>query len=274
MPTREHHVRSTDLTILAREHSPTETGPHVVLVHGYPDQQELWDPMVALLRDDFHVVTYDVRGAGGSDTPASRDGYRTELLVEDLIAVVEATIPDAERFHLVGHDWGSVQGWDVVASEGHDARLHGRIASYTSISGPSLDHVAAAYRHTSGRRLRMLNQAVHSWYVAAFHVPKLPELIWNRQRPRLAHNGANGLNLYRANIRRRMRAPGTTETDVPVLVIVPTKDSFVRPVLLEDLDQHCSNLRRVDVDAGHWVPRSHPEKVAALVREHVSDHSA
>lgn len=271
-------VPSAGLTLSVREYGVPASGDarertHLVLVHGYPDQQEMWDPVVTELtsRSDLpgpHVVTYDVRGAGGSGTPPSRDGYRTELLVEDLVAVVQATVPDGERFHLVGHDWGSVQCWDAVGAASRDERLLGRVATYTSISGPSLDHVAALFRNAHGRRLRVLNQALHSWYVAAFHVPWLPDTLLARRN----RNAANGLNLYRANIRRRMRDPGVTRTDVPVLLVVPTRDKFVTPTMLEDVGDHCSDLTRVEIDAGHWVTRSHPAEVAALVARHVREH--
>jgi pimeloyl-ACP methyl ester carboxylesterase len=272
----ERRVPSVGLSLSVREHSAAGPGrPHLVLVHGYPDQQQMWDRVVAHLDGaGFHIITYDVRGAGGSDVPASRDGYRTELLVEDLIAVVGATVPEGEPFHLVGHDWGSVQLWDVVAAEAADARLRGRVASFTSISGPSLDHVAYLSRHHEGRRLRMLKQAVHSWYVYAFHVPVLPELVWNVLDRRRGRNAVNGLDLYRANMLRRLRGAGELRTDVPVQVLVPTRDKFVTDVMVDDLGGSCSNLTVVKIDAGHWVTRSHPGEVADLIAGHVRRHSA
>ena len=291
----EQRVRSAGVTLCVREHSPAGAGrEHVVLVHGYPDRQDMWEPVVTRLDPDrLHVVTYDVRGAGRSEPPATTSGYRCELLVEDLAAVVGASVPDDERFHLVGHDWGSVQLWDAVAEPQHGS-LAGRIASFTSISGPSLDHLAHLYRNPAGRRGRLLKQSVRSWYVYAFHLPWLPEAVWSRRSRWLARlmaaldhraghghwtsqlgaDAANGLGLYRANVRRRMRRPGRLHTDVPVLVVVPTRDKFLTDVTLEDLDRFCRDVRVVEVDAGHWVTRSHPQTVAELVTEHVRIHSA
>src|SRR6476660_3088881 len=102
----ERRVRSATVTLVVREHSPAGPGrPTVVLVHGYPDQQDTWDRLVARLPlDAWHVVTYDVRGAGSSDAPRRTADYRTERLVDDLVAVLDAVLPDGERAHLVGHD--------------------------------------------------------------------------------------------------------------------------------------------------------------------------
>jgi pimeloyl-ACP methyl ester carboxylesterase len=49
--------------------------PTVLLVHGYPDTQAVWDGVVSELVDDFHVVTYDTRGIGASKGPLFKHGY-------------------------------------------------------------------------------------------------------------------------------------------------------------------------------------------------------
>jgi pimeloyl-ACP methyl ester carboxylesterase len=286
-------VRSGDVTLAVREHSPAGPGrPTLVLVHGYPDRQDTWDTLVGHLPlQRWHVVTYDVRGAGASDVPARREDYRTERLVDDLVAVLDAVARPGERVHLAGHDWGSVQLWDAVAAEGTDPRLTGRIASFTSVSGPSLDHVALLARRPQGRRAALARQQAHSWYVAAFQVPVLPELVWragaarigralaareglpgDHWGPGLADDAAHGLELYRANAARRMKDPTPVRTDVPVLVVHPTRDRFLTEVLLEDLDEECSDLRVVRLDAGHWAVVTHAAEVAALLQEHVGNH--
>ena len=283
-------VASGDVSIALTEHSPPGPGrPTVVLVHGYPDRQDTWTRLVDRLpQDRWHVVTYDVRGAGASDVPATRAGYRTERLVDDLVAVLDDVRADGGAAHLVGHDWGSVKLWDAVAAEAVDPRLRGRIASFTSISGPSLDHVALLNRHPAGRRGRLARQGLHSWYVYAFQVPVLPGLAWRTSAerigravarreglppdhwgPGLAADAEHGLELYRANVVRRMRRPNAFHTDVPVLVVHPRRDRFLTAVLLEDLDERCNDLRVEILDAGHWVTVTHPGLVADLVIQHV-----
>ena len=120
--------------------------PPVVLVHGYPDSAAVWEPLRAQLDGGHRVISYDVRGAGASDAPAARSGYRLQRLAADLSAVVDATC-GGKPFHLVGHDWGSIQSWQAVT----DPQLKGRIASYTSMSGPCLDH---AFDHALDRASR------------------------------------------------------------------------------------------------------------------------
>src|SRR5688572_25690092 len=115
--------------------------PTVVLVHGYPDASVVWDDVAARLASDHHVVTYDVRGMGHSAAPTGPHPYRLARLADDLFAVIDAVSADAPA-HVVGHDWGSIQSWEAVT----DPDRNHRIASYTTLSGPCLDHVGHALR--------------------------------------------------------------------------------------------------------------------------------
>ena len=144
-------VTSTDGTSIAVHASGNPGGPTVVAVHGYPDNHSVWDGLADELGGEYRVVTYDVRGAGESDAPADRRGYRMDRLVDDLVAVVDA-VSDGRPVHLIAHDWGSIQCWPALT----DPRLAGRIASYLSVSGPSLDHAGplAARRRVITRSRR------------------------------------------------------------------------------------------------------------------------
>ncbi|HEX3539354.1 MAG TPA: alpha/beta fold hydrolase [Acidimicrobiales bacterium] len=268
--------------------------PTVLLVHGYPDTSAVWHPVATLLAARFHVVAYDVRGAGASSAPAATSEYALPHLVEDLAAVAAATSPD-RPVHLVGHDWGSIQGWEAVTSE----RLNGRVASFTSLYAPSLDHAAAwareRLRHPTGRGVaELLGQQARSWYVAAFHLPGVPAL-WHHglgrrwpaflhrveqvptdddyPAPTLAADAARGIALYRANFGNRLAHPRPQSTIVPVQVVVPTRDHYVSAALSTGLERWVPRLWRSPVDAGHWLPRTHPELVAEYVTELV-DHLA
>jgi pimeloyl-ACP methyl ester carboxylesterase len=237
--------------------------PTIVAVHGFPDTHAMWDPVAKLLSERFRVVTYDVRGAGESAAPARRDGYAMSWLVDDLVAVLDATVGPAGQAHLVGHDWGSVQLWEALLRERSDRRLAGRLASFTSISGPGLGQVAAFFRSARrpGRLLPVAAQLVRSAYIPPFCLPVLPNIAMGLVAGR---TGANGVNLYGANIRRAPLPPRTRPT-VPVQLIVATRDPFLRPVLYADSDTWADQVERVDIDAGHWAPRTHAREIAELV---------
>ncbi|MEJ7706563.1 MAG: alpha/beta fold hydrolase [Nocardioidaceae bacterium] len=238
--------------------------------------------------ESFHCIVYDVRGAGASTAPLLREGYHLRHLLTDLVAVLDELAAD-RRVHLVGHDWGSVQLWDAVLRESSDARLTGRIASYTSISGPALQHVSAfseAARRGDWRRMREgLKQLMRSWYVFAFQVPVLPEAAikvgtrrllaagrLSRFGPTLTDDAVHGLELYRANVRHVEHIPGGPRTTLPVQLVVPLRDSFVTPAVTGEVGRFVPRLTRVEIDAGHWVPLTSPTLLATLIADFVHSH--
>lgn len=259
--------------------------PTIVLVHGYPDSARIWKQVAEKLANDFHVVAYDVRGAGASAKPARLRDYRLDCLSADLCAVIDKASPD-RPVHLVAHDWGSIQTWESVTNP----KLRTRIASYTSLSGPCLDHVGFWLRQQLRERHfgKLARQARHSWYIAAFHLPLLAPLAWKlgggrwpafiarlegtsiEPDPLQVDNGRQGIALYRANMLPRLLHPRNRFTEVPVLLLVARKDPFVRPDLYIGLERWVPQLEREDLELGHWSPLSQPtliaERVTAFVR--------
>lgn len=267
--------------------------PTVMLVHGYPDSKEVWSEVAERLAARFHVVLYDVRGHGRSTAPQPlRGGFTLEKLTDDFLAVADAVSPD-RPVHLVGHDWGSVQGWEFVTV----ARTEGRIATFTSMSGPSLDHFGhwikrRMARPTPRRAAQLLGQGAKSWYVYLLHTPVLPELAWRgplgkrwpailrrmEQAPAgsyptasLPSDAAHGAWLYRDNVRPRLRRPRSDAyAHVPVQLITPTGDFFLSERLYDELEVWAPELVRRSLPARHWMPRTRPDQLAAWIGEFVT----
>jgi pimeloyl-ACP methyl ester carboxylesterase len=267
-------VTSADGVRLAVHESGNPAGPVLVAVHGYPDNHTVWDGVAAELGDEFRVIAYDVRGAGASDKPTSRAAYRMERLADDLYAVLDAVSPDAP-VHLLGHDWGSIQLWEPLTQP----RFAGRVATFTSISGPSLDHVGAWMR--DGRHLgSSLRQLLASTYMVAFQVPLLPEAVLRRAPiervvgrsfVRSEADRTNGINLYRANVIGRVGRPRPPRVSLPVLVLAPTDDPYSRVrTATEAPVPYVEDLTVEQVPGGHWVITEDPGLVADRVRAFIA----
>lgn len=282
--TATRRVRTTDGIELAVFESGDPGRPTVVAVHGYPDNHTVWDGVAAILAERYHVVTYDVRGAGDSGRPPARAAYRIPQLVDDLGAVIDAVSP-GRPVHLIAHDWGSIQSWPAVT----DTRFRDRIASFTSVSGPSLDHAGAwmrDWRHPGATARQLLD----SYYIGLFQLPRLPEAAWHSGRvdalmalaDRLGRSARataaphhrteadkiNGLELYRANMLPRLGRPDPRRTEIPVQVIAPRNDIFVSvPLQTQAPVPYCSDLRTRVVPGGHWVVTDRPDVIAGAALE-------
>ncbi|MFF1377704.1 SDR family oxidoreductase [Streptomyces sp. NPDC058308] len=289
---RERWVRTGGVELCVAELGDPAR-PTVLLVHGYPDSKEVWSEVAGRLADRFHVVLYDVRGHGRSTAPQPlRGGFTLEKLTDDFMAVVDAVSPD-RPVHVVGHDWGSVQSWEFVTVK----RTEGRIASFTSMSGPSLDHFGHWIKQRMSRPTprkvgQLLGQGAKSWYVYMLHTPVLPELAWRGplgkqwpkilQRlekvpagdyptPSLPQDAAHGAWLYRDNVRARLRRPRTDAyAHAPVQLITPSGDIFLSERLYDELELWAPQLIRRTLPAKHWVPRTRPDQLAAWISEFVT----
>jgi pimeloyl-ACP methyl ester carboxylesterase len=233
-----------------------------------------------------------LRGAGDSSVPTGPRPYALARLAADAAAVIEATSPD-RPVHLVGHDWGAIQGWEFLYAE----PTYQRISSFTCVSGASFDQVGVLLRErlrrpTPARLWHLLGQARRSWYMLMFQSPRLFAAVWPRllaprwgwllatregvprspafPAPTLAQDGVNLVGLYwRTPLERILKPRRTTPVSVPVQVIRPVGDRFVTEHTLEGVERFAPDLTRASVPGGHWAPRTYPGRLAELITEHV-----
>lgn len=283
----QHRTVTRDGINIATRRRGNPNHPTVLFVHGYPDNSETWDQVADALGDqDYQLVTYDVRGAGASSAPAGLAAYKLEQLRDDLFAVIDAVSPH-RPVHLVAHDWGSIQSWEAVT----EPEAQRRIASYTSLSGPCLDHVGQSLRDTgAGDLAGSLAQLAKSWYIGFFHLPGLAPMVWKLGLgdawPHLLHrteristpanptqvrDGVQGIALYRANMLPRLRHPRERRTTIPVQLLVARRDRYVGPDLADLAQRWCGPLWRRELNTGHWGPLlSHPRLTARYLHQFIA----
>jgi NAD(P)-dependent dehydrogenase (short-subunit alcohol dehydrogenase family)/pimeloyl-ACP methyl ester carboxylesterase len=294
VPTRTTVTASDGITLAV--HAYTEIDPQrptVLAIHGYPDNHHLWDGVAEHLGGRYNLVAYDVRGAGESERPAARSDYRFSQLVSDIGTVIDSL--GVGRVHLLAHDWGSIQTWAAVT----DATVMGKVASFTSISGPHLNYAGKFLRSARTPRglVDVTRQFLASGYIWFFLTPGLPELLIRagvgvklveafgrignsstQTRPsdpvRSTDDYVNGLNLYRANMPGPFLAPGAQlpDTTVPVQVLVPRMDMFVTPALQRFTGSIPLGSRVVPIEGGHWVVTARPDVIARLAAEWIDRH--
>ncbi|MBV8347104.1 MAG: SDR family oxidoreductase [Mycolicibacterium sp.] len=290
----QRYVTSTGDVRIAVYEQGNPSGPTVVLAHGWPDSHVLWNNVVPLLSDRFRVITYDNRGAGSSSRPGSYEAYAMTHFAEDFAAVIDAVSPD-RPVHVLAHDWGAAGVWEYLKRE--DAST--RILSFTSVSVPSADHLAAYMLDNLKRPyrpvafLRAVRQVLKLAYMIAFSVPVLAPAVMraalkpNRARRILAlaegtpedrihhaesvnRDAANSLKIYRANFFHSMSHGARDHyVGVPVQIIGHSNDPAITLGALDDEARWVPRLWRRDIQSGHWSPFSHPQVLAGAVGEMV-----
>jgi haloalkane dehalogenase len=123
-PYTEHTlVRKDGYRINAREFNPSKKGqgPTLVMMHGFPDNQHLYDLLVPKLSAQYHVVTFDFLGWGVSDKP-NPFLYNVASQRADLEAVVQQL--SLGQVVLVLHDLSGQSGIDwALDNEAQTAAL-------------------------------------------------------------------------------------------------------------------------------------------------------
>lgn len=109
-----------------------DSGPLVLLAHGWPESWFNWRHQMTFLADNgFRVVAPDMRGYGQSDAPDAVEDYDILTLADDMVGILDAL--GEETAIMVGHDWGSIVAWHSVLI--HPDRFDALIAMSVPYSG-------------------------------------------------------------------------------------------------------------------------------------------
>ncbi len=287
----QHFVDSADGARIAVYEEGNPEGPTVVLVHGFPDSHVLWDGVVPLLAERFRLIRYDNRGVGMSSVPKPVSAYTMDRFADDFAAVTGELSP-GRPVHVLAHDWGSVGIWHYLKRPG----ANDRVATFTSVSGPAqdqlVDYIFSGLRAPWKLRTfaRAISQALRLTYMIFLSIPVLAPLVLRltlsipalrrnavdnlpieqiHHSEKLARDAAQSVKTYPANYFRSFsgRKQGVAVIDVPVQLLVNTKDKYVRPYGYDHTSRFVPRLWRRDIRAGHFSPMSHPQVMAAAVRE-------
>lgn len=271
-------------------HGGDPARPLLLFLHGYPDSQRMWREIMLALSGDYRVASLDWPGVPASEPRQPARRYRIDRLLEDIEAAVKAL--GVERLHLVGHDWGATVGWSYVTHPEYGRR----ILSWSFISGP---HLAiwmrwAREEFTSGQPGRMwlaLRQLLRSGYTLPLIVWPVGEALWRlggvggwqwvlrlagvpKGDPLLDESPAQvramtlgPMALYRQNVLHPPPLPPRGSVTCPVQMIVAEHDPFVSEASYGNLPDYATDLHIARLPGSHWVTRSHPGEVMALLRK-------
>src|SRR5689334_7499527 len=178
MPSLTQMTISPDLTfdVLA---AGEPGAPLVLLLHGFAESMNCWRAQVAALADmGYRAVAPSQRGYSKDARPDPRDAshYHIDRLMDDAMAIVDASGYGAARFHLAGHDWGGSIAWALAD------RFPERVASLTILSRPHPNAFNRALQAPDG------DQAHRSRHHTAFLEPDAADVVladdakWLRER--------------------------------------------------------------------------------------------
>jgi pimeloyl-ACP methyl ester carboxylesterase len=102
-------------------------GPAVLLLHGFGDSGDMWQPLAVAMMRDHTVVVPDLRGMGLSSHPDT--GYDKKTEARDLAQVLDS-LKISGPVQLVTHDIGNMVGYAFAA------QYRGRVTRWVAMDAP------------------------------------------------------------------------------------------------------------------------------------------
>lgn len=257
----------------------------VILLHGFPESSYVFRNMIEdLASQGYYCIAPNMRGYSSNARPKRKRNYEIKYLVSDVLELAKSV--NKERFHLIGHDWGSAIGWQVV----HD--YPELIISWTGISVPHPQSFFEAI-------LNDPDQKKKSKYIRLFQLPFLPELkiksknfkllrdLWNEQSDDEIENyisilkepGALTamLNYYRAGykvIKRARTEKIMGDINTPTLFIWGNRDVAVGRIAVDGSHKFIKgDYTFLALNGGHWLIQTHYTEVKKALFEHLNKFS-
>jgi pimeloyl-ACP methyl ester carboxylesterase len=264
------------------------SGPPLVLMHGYPDSQHLYDAVVPLLRGEREVVTFDFLGWGESDKPSPSDyPYNATSQRADLEAVLAEFAYD--RMTLVVHDASGWAGIDWALD--HPDRVESLIVLNT-VYHPSPTarppEGLAQYAIPSARRDMLVPRVLadNALWVEGSAAEQI--VGFRDQIGKFFSNGATRDALLPVFVEQSLAMrpafialaghlipevtahaaaiPRMAAFTRPVVVAFGAEDPYLNQGVAADFAARFANCRRIDIaGANHYVQLDQPEQVAAAI---------
>ncbi|MGB1580073.1 MAG: alpha/beta fold hydrolase [Nevskiales bacterium] len=250
--------------------------PVVMLLHGFPDSAEMWQPQIAALHAaGYRCIAPDTLGNGHSEiAPRVRD-YNPVKIASDHAALLEHL--GIEKASVVGHDWGAAVAWLVA---GHHPESVDKLV-VISVGHPTA-YARGEFRqkllgwYTFFFQLRGLSewivkQAVNdrSFFGKLYIFQSHPQIEEVAERMNAPGRLTAGINIYRAAVSSVLfqKQPSVS---APTLGIWSDQDYFLVESQMTESEKYVNaSWQYLRLSGEHWLPIEQPERINELLLGHL-----
>jgi pimeloyl-ACP methyl ester carboxylesterase len=250
-------------------------GPAVLMLHGFGDTGDMWQPLAVKIKDSHTSIVPDLRGMGLSSHPPS--GYTKKSQAEDMMKVLDALDVQGPLI-VVTHDIGNMVGYAFVALNrqrvtrwvvmdaplpgiGHwDDQLKNPKTWHFNFRGPDVERLVA------GRERIFLDRFWNelSANPAAITEPVRVHYAALYARPQAMHDAFEQFGAFAQDATDNQAFLAQGKLAMPVLAI--GGDHSYGPVLGTEIGFAATDVKSVSIaDSGHWLMEEQPAATIAAI---------
>ncbi len=270
-----HRIHARQFGLEHQGRSPT-----LVMMHGFPDNQHLYDALIPELADRFHVVTFDFLGSGQSEKPAAHV-YDVSSQRTDLESVVKAL--GLNRIVPVVHDLSGQAGIDWALDNESQTVALVLLNTYYSPMVSLVAPEAIQFYSTPGvlRDIMVWGSMKSGGNFQNGVASQLAKFFSNdvardKYLPIVTH-GASDIRpaffsstalLWPELEARRVSGPRLQQFKKPVHIVFGADDPYLNTgVAAEFTDLFPAGALHLISGAGHYVQLDAPQRVGRILRE-------
>ncbi len=250
-------------------------GPAILMLHGFGDTGDMWQPLAAALMKTHTIVVPDLRGMGLSSHPDG--GYDKKRQAQDLAKLLDHF--KIGKVALVSHDIGNMVGyafaaqfpdrvtrWAVIDAplpgigEIWQQQLVNPKTWHFNFRGPDVERLVA------GRERILLDRFYNE---LSAHPEKIDEQTRAHYaaiyaRPKAMHDAFEQFSAFEQDGKDNREFLAKGKLTMPIFAIGGEKSYGL--VMKDDLDQVATNVKGGIVkDSGHWIMDEQPDETVKLL---------
>ncbi len=251
-------------------------GPAVVLLHGFGDTGDMWEPLASILVKDHRVIAPDLRGMGLSSHPEA--GYEKAAQARDLAGILDAL--KVEHFQLVTHDIGNMVGYALAAQYPTrvsswvvmDAPLPGLGNWAAQLTNPKVWHFnfrgPDVERLVAGRERILLDRFYNELSANPAGIDEATRVHYAKlyAMPGAIHNATGGQFAAFARDAEENQALFAKGGKLPMPVLAIGGDHSYGAAMKTELESVASRVDGAVIsNSGHWIMEEQPRQAVDVI---------
>lgn len=246
-----------NLIVSYTDYGPDDS-PVLIFIHGFPLNKTMWNPQIDSLKENYRVITYDIRGHGDSDI--GEEAFSIDLFVTDLISLMDKL--NINKAAICGLSMGGYIALNAILK--FPERFEALVLCDTTCISDSPETKEKRSKAIESIKKdgveKYAHESVKNLFAPESLITKRAEVDLVKQM--IVNTSENSLcSTLVALAARQETCSNLNEIRVPVLILVGEEDKIAPPDAARNMDKGIKNSRlHIIGHAGHLSNFEQPEE--------------